>query len=126
MRPAFRTESGVVEDESWTIAGSAVLSNTVPRRTFRWYAPLSAGRRTSGGAAGLTGGGQFAQRRAPKIDDGWVETALEVMAASSGQASALCQPTGKQDPSEPGDRKGPHPANLKHEHRRSKSCFRQI
>ncbi len=34
---SFRTESGVVEDESWTIADSAVLSNTMPWRTFRWY-----------------------------------------------------------------------------------------
>jgi hypothetical protein len=34
---SFRTASGVVEDESWTIADSAVLSNAVPWRTFRWY-----------------------------------------------------------------------------------------
>jgi hypothetical protein len=34
---SFRTESGVTEDESWTAVGSAVLSNTVPWRTFRWY-----------------------------------------------------------------------------------------
>jgi TnsA endonuclease N terminal len=27
----------VIEDESWTIADSAVLSNAVPWRTFRWY-----------------------------------------------------------------------------------------
>lgn len=34
---SFRTESGVTEDESWTVVDSAVLSNTVPWRTFRWY-----------------------------------------------------------------------------------------
>ncbi len=34
---SFRTESGVTENESWTAVGSAVLSNTVPWRTFRWY-----------------------------------------------------------------------------------------
>jgi hypothetical protein len=34
---SFRTESGVTEDEPWTAVGSAVLSNTVPWRTFRWY-----------------------------------------------------------------------------------------
>ena len=32
---SFWTESGVTEDESWTVVGSAVLSNTVPWRTFR-------------------------------------------------------------------------------------------
>jgi hypothetical protein len=31
---SFRTASGVVEDESWTIADSAVLSNAVPWRTL--------------------------------------------------------------------------------------------
>ena len=34
---SFRTESGVAKDESWTAVDSAVLSNTVPWRTFRWY-----------------------------------------------------------------------------------------
>jgi hypothetical protein len=34
---SFRTESGVTEDESWTAVSSAVLSNAVPWRTFRWY-----------------------------------------------------------------------------------------
>jgi hypothetical protein len=34
---SFRTESGVAEDESWTVVDSARLSNTVPWRTFRWY-----------------------------------------------------------------------------------------
>jgi len=34
---SFRTESGVAEDESWTVVDSAALSNTVPWRTFRWY-----------------------------------------------------------------------------------------
>jgi hypothetical protein len=34
---SFRTESGVTEDQSWTVVDSAVLSNTVPWRTFRWY-----------------------------------------------------------------------------------------
>ena len=34
---SFRTESGVAEDESWTVVDSTVLSNTVPWRTFRWY-----------------------------------------------------------------------------------------
>jgi hypothetical protein len=34
---SFRTESGAVEDEAWTLVDSAVLSNTVPWRTFRWY-----------------------------------------------------------------------------------------
>ena len=34
---SFRTESGVAEDESWTVVDSAELSNTVPWRTFRWY-----------------------------------------------------------------------------------------
>jgi hypothetical protein len=34
---SFRTASGVTEDEFWTGVGSAVLSNTVPWRTFRWY-----------------------------------------------------------------------------------------
>jgi hypothetical protein len=33
----FRTESGVAEGESWTVIDSAVLSNTLPWRTFRWY-----------------------------------------------------------------------------------------
>ncbi|MGH3190933.1 MAG: hypothetical protein ACRDPY_37260 [Streptosporangiaceae bacterium] len=32
---SFRTESGVAEDESWTVVDSAELSNTVPWRTFR-------------------------------------------------------------------------------------------
>jgi hypothetical protein len=32
---SFRTESGVAEDEPWTVVDSAVLSNTVPWRTFR-------------------------------------------------------------------------------------------
>ena len=34
---SFRTESGVVEGESWTLVDSATLSHTVPWRTFRWY-----------------------------------------------------------------------------------------
>lgn len=34
---SFRTESGVAEDESWTVVDSTVLSNTAPWRTFRWY-----------------------------------------------------------------------------------------
>lgn len=34
---SFRTESGVAEDESWMVVDSAVLSSTVPWRTFRWY-----------------------------------------------------------------------------------------
>jgi hypothetical protein len=34
---SFRTESGVAEDEPWTVVDSAVLSNTVPWRTFRWH-----------------------------------------------------------------------------------------
>ena len=34
---SFRTKSGVTEDESWTAVGGAVLSSTVPWRTFRWY-----------------------------------------------------------------------------------------
>ena len=34
---SFRTESAVAEDESWTVVDSAVLSKTVPWRTFRWY-----------------------------------------------------------------------------------------
>jgi hypothetical protein len=34
---SFRTESGVVEGESWTLVDSAMLSHTVPWRTFRWY-----------------------------------------------------------------------------------------
>jgi hypothetical protein len=34
---SFRTESGVVEDESWTAVDSDRLSNTVPWRTFRWF-----------------------------------------------------------------------------------------
>lgn len=34
---SFRTESGVAEDKSWTVIDSAVLSNTVPWRKFRWY-----------------------------------------------------------------------------------------
>jgi transposase InsO family protein len=32
------------------------------------------------GEAGLVGGDQFSQRQGPKVDDRWVETALEVMA----------------------------------------------
>ena len=44
---SFWTESGVAEDESWTVVDSAVLSNTVPWRTFRWYKPsLSDSRET--------------------------------------------------------------------------------
>lgn len=31
---SFRTESGVAEDEPWTVVDSAQLSNTVPWRTF--------------------------------------------------------------------------------------------
>ena len=34
---SFRTESGITEDEPWTAVSSAVLSNAVPWRTFRWY-----------------------------------------------------------------------------------------
>ena len=34
---SFRTESGVAEDEPWMVVDSAVLSSTVPWRTFRWY-----------------------------------------------------------------------------------------
>jgi hypothetical protein len=34
---SFRTESGVAEDEPWALVDSAVLSHTVPWRTFRWY-----------------------------------------------------------------------------------------
>ena len=34
---SFLTESGVAEDESWTVVDSAQLSNTGPWRTFRWY-----------------------------------------------------------------------------------------
>jgi hypothetical protein len=34
---SFRTESGVVEGESWPLVDSAMLSHTVPWRTFRWY-----------------------------------------------------------------------------------------
>ena len=32
-----RTESGVAQGEPWMVVNSAVLSNTVPWRTFRWY-----------------------------------------------------------------------------------------
>jgi hypothetical protein len=34
---SFRTDSGVTEDEPWTLVGSGALSDTVPWRTFRWY-----------------------------------------------------------------------------------------
>jgi Bacterial regulatory helix-turn-helix protein, lysR family len=34
---SFRTESGVADDEVWTLVDSAVLSKTVPWRKFRWY-----------------------------------------------------------------------------------------
>jgi hypothetical protein len=34
---SFRTESGVAEDKPWTLVDSAMLSRTVPWRTFRWY-----------------------------------------------------------------------------------------
>ena len=34
---SFRTESGVTEDEPWTLVDSAALSDAVPWRTFRWY-----------------------------------------------------------------------------------------
>lgn len=34
---SFRTESGVAEDKSWTVVDGAVLSQTVPWRTIRWY-----------------------------------------------------------------------------------------
>jgi hypothetical protein len=34
---SFRTASGVAEDQSWTVVDGAVLSSTVPWRTFRWY-----------------------------------------------------------------------------------------
>jgi hypothetical protein len=34
---SFRTESGATEGESWTVVDSAVLSRTVPWRTFRSY-----------------------------------------------------------------------------------------
>jgi len=34
---SIRTESGVAEGESWTVVDSAVLSNIVPWRTFRWH-----------------------------------------------------------------------------------------
>jgi hypothetical protein len=34
---SFRTESGVAEGEPWLAVDSAVLSNTVPWRTFRSY-----------------------------------------------------------------------------------------
>lgn len=36
-RVSFRTESGVAEDKPWASVDSALLSNTVPWRTFRWY-----------------------------------------------------------------------------------------
>jgi len=41
---SFRTESGMAEGESWTVVDSAMLSNTVPWRTFRadanpWVSP---------------------------------------------------------------------------------------
>ena len=38
------------------------------------------------GEAGLVGGDQVAHRRAPKVDDRWVETALEVMAEHTGES----------------------------------------
>jgi hypothetical protein len=34
---SFRTESGVAEDKPWTVVDGAVLSQTVPWRTIRWY-----------------------------------------------------------------------------------------
>ena len=34
---SFRTESGAAEDEPWMVIDSAMLSNTVPWWTFRWY-----------------------------------------------------------------------------------------
>jgi hypothetical protein len=34
---SFRTESGVTEDQSWSLVDSSVLAGTVPWRTFRWY-----------------------------------------------------------------------------------------
>jgi hypothetical protein len=34
---SFRTESGVADDQSWTVVDSVMLSNIVPWRTFRWY-----------------------------------------------------------------------------------------
>jgi hypothetical protein len=36
-RVSFRTESGVTEDQSWSLVDSGVLAGTVPWRTFRWY-----------------------------------------------------------------------------------------
>ena len=34
---SFRAESGVTEDEPWSLVDSAALASTVPWRTFRWY-----------------------------------------------------------------------------------------
>jgi hypothetical protein len=34
---SYRTESGVAENDFWTVVDSAELSNTVPWRTFRLY-----------------------------------------------------------------------------------------
>lgn len=38
------------------------------------------------GEAGLVGSDQLSQRRAPRVDDRWVETALQVMAEHSGES----------------------------------------
>jgi transposase InsO family protein len=38
------------------------------------------------GEAGLVGGDQLSQRQAPKVDDRWVEIALEVMAEHTGES----------------------------------------
>jgi len=34
---SFRTESGVTENQFWSLVDSGVLAGTVPWRTFRWY-----------------------------------------------------------------------------------------
>ena len=36
-RVSFGMESGVTEDQSWSLVDSGVLAGTVPWRTFRWY-----------------------------------------------------------------------------------------
>lgn len=52
---SFRTASGVAEGESWTVFDGAVLSNTVPWRTFRWYKGQSVEPHPSTADAGVAG-----------------------------------------------------------------------
>ena len=76
-RPQYAPDRPLYERYADKAAELGVGFRTIERwvQDFRWR-----------GEAGLVGGDQLSKRQAPKVDDRWVETALEVMAEHTGES----------------------------------------